>query len=73
MRPPLPVETERLKTAKGALAPAAFDRLRRQHDAFQDMLRMKSDRAGNGARGVRRHHNSRCVGGTCAQAGSFDL
>ena len=35
------MESERLKTAKGALAPAAFDRLRRRHGAFQDMLRMK--------------------------------
>lgn len=34
------MESERLKAAKGALAPAAFDRLRRRHDAFQDMLRM---------------------------------
>ena len=66
------VETERLKTAKGALAPAAFDRLRRRHDAFQAHAAHESYRAGNGARGVRRHH-SRCVGGTCAQAGSIDL
>jgi hypothetical protein len=34
------MESERLKTSKGALAPAALDRLRRRHDTFQNMLRM---------------------------------
>jgi hypothetical protein len=34
------MESERLKTSKGALVPAALDRLRRRHDTFQNMLRM---------------------------------
>jgi len=34
------IESERLRTAKGALAPPALDRLRRRHDAFQNILRM---------------------------------
>ena len=29
-------ESERLKTSNGALVPAALDRLRRRHDAFQN-------------------------------------
>ena len=72
MRPPLPdgeraPEDSQRSTRTGRVrSPTPPARCFPRHAAHEPY------RAGNGARGVRRHH-SRCVRRTCAQASSIDL